>query len=65
MDKNIILKLALTAINDNMRPERLVPSYLVFDSIQIFPSTESKLPPQQHRMDAMQAARREMGIMTA
>ena len=65
MDKNIVLKLAIKAMNDTMDPEGLVPSYLLFSCTPRFPSTESTLPTQQQRMDAMQAARREMAIITA
>ncbi len=65
IDKNIVLKLAVRAMNDTMGPEGLVPSYLVFGCIPRFPSTDSTLPTQQQRMDAMQAARREMAIITA
>ena len=65
MNKNMILKLAVKAMNDNMGPERLVLSYFVFGCIPRFPSTESTLPRLLQRMDAMQAARREMAIITA
>ena len=46
MDRNIIVKLAVKAMNDTMGPEGLVPSYLVFVSIPRFPSKESALPMQ-------------------
>ena len=65
MDKNIILKLAVKACNDTLGPEGLVPSYLAFGCIPRFTSTESPLPMQQQRMDAMQSDRREMAIITA
>ncbi len=65
MDMNIILKLAVKAMNDTMGPEGLVPSYLVFEIIHVLPSTEYTLPEQQQRMNPMQAARGEMAIITA
>ncbi len=65
MRKIIILNLAVKDLNDTMLPEGLVPSYLVFGCIPRFPSTESTMPTQQQRVDAMQSARREMAIVTA
>ena len=56
MGKNIILKLPVKAMDDTLGPKGLVPSYLVFSCIPRFPSTESTLPTQQQRMDAMQSA---------
>ncbi len=64
MGKNIILKLPVKAMDDTLGPKGLVPSYLVFSCIPRFPSTESTLPTQQQRMDAMQSAWREMAIIT-
>ncbi len=52
-------------MNDNIGPERVVLSYRVFGCILRFCSTESTLQMQQQRMDAMQAAWREMAIITA
>ncbi len=63
MDKNIILKVAVKAMNDTMGLEGLVPSYLVFRCIPRVLPTESALPTQQQRMDAMQSARREIAII--
>ncbi len=65
MGNNVILKLAVKAMNDTMGPKGLVPSYLVFGCILRFPSAESTLTTQQQRMDAMHAALREMLIITA
>ena len=64
MDNNIRLKLAVKAMNDTMGPEGLVPFYLVFGGIPRFPSTESALQTQQQRINDMQAARRELSIIT-
>ncbi len=65
MGKNIIPKLSGKETNGTLVPEELVSSYLVFGCIGRFSSMESKLPTEQQEMNAMQAARREMTIITA
>ncbi len=52
-------------MNDTSSLEGFLPTYLVFGCIPCFSSTESILPTQQQRMEAIQAARREMAIITA
>ncbi len=65
MDKDIILKLAVKAINSATKPKRVASSYLVFCCKPLFSSTESALRTQQQKMDAMQSDRREMAIITS
>ena len=63
MDQNVILKLAVEAVNDTVARKGLVPSYFVFGCITQFSSTEYLPPLQKPRMDAMPAARRKMAII--
>ncbi len=65
MKNEIALRLALKACNDTLGPEGLVPSLLVFGCIPRFPSVESSIPAQKHRMIAMQKAKSEMETITA
>ena len=65
MEKNMILKFPVNAMNDTMDPEGLVPSCLVFGWTPRFSSTESRLRTKQKIMDAMHADRPEMAILTA
>lgn len=63
--KETTLRLAIKAMNDTMGPNGSVPSLLVFGCLPRFPSVNSKVPEQVERMDALQAARREMETITA
>ncbi len=65
MDRNIVLRIAVMAMNDTMGPNGLVPSYLVFGCVPRFPSVDSKLPDQQYRMDALSVARQEMDTIVS
>lgn len=57
---DVCLSLAVKAMNDTMNSNGLVPSLLVFGVLPRFPTTNSKIPAQQERMNALQLARREM-----
>ncbi len=65
MDRKIVLRIAVMAMNDTMGPNGLVPSYLVFGCVPRFPSVDSKLPDQQYRMDALSVARQEMDTIVS
>lgn len=48
-----------------MRPERLVPSLLVFGVVPSFPTVHAELPAQRERLAALDAARKEMETVTS
>ena len=59
LDKRLILRLAVKAMNDTLGPSGLVPSLLVFGSISRIPNVNAKHPDQQERLRAMTLARQE------
>lgn len=62
---NLVVRLAVKAMNDSMGPEGLVPSLLVFGIMPRFPSTNSRLPGHRERMEAIRIANAEMATITA
>jgi hypothetical protein len=65
LDSNIVLRLCINAMNDTMGPEGLVPSLLVFGVLPRFPATQTSLPNQKDRMEALSTARSEMETITS
>lgn len=65
MDRKVVLRIAVNAMNDTMGPNGLVPSYLVFGCVPRFPAVDSEYPYQQTRIDAMSRARQEMDTVVA
>lgn len=65
LEKAIVLRLALKAMNDTIGPEGLVPSYLVFGSLPKFPTVHASLPDQRRRMKALESARTEYATIVA
>jgi hypothetical protein len=65
LDSNLVLRLSIEAMNDTMGPEGLVPSLLVFGVLPRFPATQTSLPNQKDRMEALSAARSEMETITS
>lgn len=59
------MRLASKGMNDTIRPERLVPSLLVFVVILSLPVINKPLPTQTERVAAMPLARSEVGTVTA
>jgi hypothetical protein len=59
------LKLAVTEMNGTQGPEGLVPSLFVFGARPRFPGSNTILPNQKDRMDALIAARAKMETITA
>ena len=59
------MRLAIKAVNDTMGPEGQVPSLLVFGTLPRFPVVDTSFPNQIERMKALEAARAEMGTITA
>ena len=60
--KNIILELAIEALNDIFVPEGSISSYVLYGSILWFLSKEPKPSTQQQWRDAIYAVRSEMAI---
>jgi hypothetical protein len=65
LDPHLALKLAVKAMNGTQGPEGLVPSLLVFGVLPRFPGSNTFLPNQKDRMDALIAARAEMETISA
>ena len=65
LSKDIILRLAVKAMNDTMGENGLVPSLLVFGIIPRFPIINSELPTQKERMEALASAQMEMNSIIA
>lgn len=60
LELELVMRLAVKAMNDTMNPEGLVPSLLVFGVLPRFPPMSSELPRQQEIMRALEVARAEM-----
>lgn len=65
IDPELALRYAVKGINDTSGPEGLVPSLLVYGMLPRFPTPSSSLPDQEHRMRALETARREMSTITS
>ncbi len=65
MDRKIVLRIAVKAMNDTLGLNGLVPAYLVSGCVPIFPSVDSKLPDQQSRMDSLIRARQKMATIVS
>ncbi len=65
LENELILKLAVKAMNDTMGPNGLVPSLLVFGVLPRFPAVSTNLPNQEDRMKALEIARSEMEAFVA
>ena len=65
MRKDVLLKLAVKAMNDTIGLNGLVPSLLVFGIIPRFPIIASELPQQAARMKALAEARAEYEAIVA
>ncbi|PXF47155.1 hypothetical protein BWQ96_03097 [Gracilariopsis chorda] len=65
LDKAVVLRFALKAMNDTVGPDALVPSYLVFGSFLEFPAVNPSLPDQRRRMIALESVRTEYASIVA
>lgn len=62
---DLILRLAIKAMNETMGPNGLVPSYLVFGILPRYPVLNTDLPTQSERMRIIQTAKSEMATIVA
>lgn len=63
--KEMLLRVAVKAMNDTMNENGLVPSLLVFGLIPRFPIIASELPNQKERMEILTTAWAEMKAIVA
>ena len=63
--KELLLRIAIKAMNDTIGEDGLVPSLLVLGIVPIFPILNTNLPQQQERMKALITARQEMNSIIA
>ena len=65
IDPQLLLKIAVKAMNDTMGESGLVPSLLVFGTIPRFPIISTDFPSQKERMEALSKAQMEMNSIVA
>lgn len=65
LPKELVLRLAIKALNDTMGPHGLVPSLLVFGVLPTCPAPVQSRKSQVERFKAMNTARREMEAYVA
>lgn len=65
LDRTLVLHLFIKLMNDTIKPECNVPSYLVFRNLPKFPDMNISLPGQCQRMQALDTARKKHASIIA
>lgn len=65
MERETVLRLALKGCNDTQRPNGLVPTILVFDTITALPVPDTTSCKKKDRMAALKLAKEQMEMISA
>lgn len=65
IEPEVILRYAVKGLNDSMGPNGLVPSLLIFGTLQSFPMTTANTTEQKVSIEMMQTARSEVAQIRA